>query len=1623
MRRVGAALVERIRLIEADAKFVIVEAAQPELAHAIAEFWDEGDGRLPQLAIAAEDAASYGRYGLVGASAATLRHRDRRGLCLVVCEGYDLAERQSLRSFVPVTPGDLLQSKSLLLLLARAIQPVRADGPMAAVRDALVTLAPGQRPSALKVGAFFDAVAAGEDPMDALPVIGGFRDPDVALADVRGDRIVENLALAASRRRDDVVRPATFGDVRTRAARVLGRRGSGDANTLAAGFMELLESGSDDVLRFVSYDEAREILTAGPKQLSAQVRQALADHRRRLTTEDRDAAEAVPWQDYRAAGDALDRVADRKQAAMELLDFDAAEGERVFLTDTRRKLQALLRDRTISAAAGSALEAGLARAIRSLGAVPERITLVDPHPQVPPSSQTAAREWLSLAVGRLRLAPLLRRLETTTGCEIDGSLVLEPFEGLESAEVRGLFVEAGLHAGALPALKLRVQGPSGRVELSWAPDIDDVALMRCLLAFSEEPSLGFSVLGQPDAYTSAVGDLRTVPTPNALQDLASAQMRLARDLLRDGLRPERLRAWTNAWHDAVITARGYRSSRTAEAAGLAGCIASAPAGAVGMTPLAPLKAEWLADYVESAASLVDTAIESVSSGNEEHQAARTAFDTAADGLASATASHCPPFVRVASLDQPLLPSREGRLWSVFGGSAGISRLDIHAAAATEAALIKLLRLQPEAAGHLRCLAYGPGAADLLLQQAVGLAGRRIQGVTVERVEVFSVGPDMPALETLAGVDDHLNKSESHAVIELRYLDSLDDAREHLGGSGPGVHFALVTGLTTGASQPSVAMVEIDAPDTTRESVFSPRVWQREDTEHRVLLMPPGPTSAMLAWLRLGQAVDDRWPRRGGTLAVPEMRTGIAGAVEPLRVLHDVSLWVATLDRYASRESLERALGDEVAILHQERRLGSESPIGLVVSQKSGGPVDRAIGRSLRQARIVRDEGDATSIGAQLREVAAQGYGILALEAATSGTGINELVGHVVGFSLLGTTSTPWPLPPDCRVVLINLDEHAGWFLGGKRADLLALAIDVEEGGVHGAVIEVKARRSDANQASGEALDQLRKSLLATSPAAYPRPGDLASRVWLNRIADAAYGVARESRIRLSAAELAAIEAFRRGDSTLEWAGLALVFGPNAGDTRRVYRQEVESDWVPIAVHEIRLTEQRLRDAVATDLRELFTAESEAAPLSGGRRRRRPETGVARPRRDEAADDAAAPTPPAEPDPGGAPGGTGTEDRDVSPPDAGNADRVEGFVPPVLGWDQITREPVLWRVAGENALSNGHVQIWGSSGAGKTQFVKMVLAQLALGNGAKFGVADFKNDYGPTATEDFPASVDAAFLDLWGRPGAPYNPLAIEADDDRAALDSRIIEFRDSVEQAMSAFQRIGPRQKQAIARALEAAYANARAEDRWPTMLDLNREITADIEHVLGDLTKYEIFTDGPPLETVVTQNVVFALNRIPGNGQTTVLAAAFILSVIGLTMQDRPPVANTVDYAMVVDEAHRVAQFKALHLMLREGRSKGLAVVLATQAPADFPEVVDNNAQTRVCFRLSDAVIAGQAARKLDPNDATLPERIRTLASGEAFVSFEGSQPRLLTMVQHYRDRPSLDAGDLATRRDDRRD
>ncbi len=1630
--RLGGALAGHIkrRMKESGGSrgFILVEGVPASVAEGMARAWDES---LPQLAIVSAEQQRFGHYALRGVSGTHLRNSaDNHGVVLVMCDGEQVPDRQSLNLFESVSPGILLDTPEGMGILSQQAPAVELDGPARAVREAINQAGPAVRPSAVAVAAYLDRLAAGDDALATLPVLGGFVDrlPSGNRADA--GRIGDNLALAARRTSEDLLKNAAYADLRLRTERVLKRRpGLADRSALADAtdeVMKLLQSGSDGLLSALQFDEAKEILEQRAQDLATIVRQEIVAYRSELDPGSQ--AYGLPWQTYESRTEALRRAAAQRDAARELLDLDTAQQQRIFTRQTRIKLERLLRDKAVNGSNPSCPEAAFIRAAQQLGGLINRIEVLGPLPPTGTArlNRTGAGKMLTLACARLRLGWLMREWERAEG-EVDG-LLLKAANDEDLPDLLASFGDAGLASDApLPLLQLRLADIDGNtVQVDWRPDLDDVAMLRAALLFAEEPALTLRLDAEPTLHAFCGPDNASPDpaVPHDLLPLADQLQMTAQTLLDSGLNPAVLDTWTANWTRACAEREAAEDATVAEALALAGAVRGGGRTAA-LTFLAPLKAEWVGQYHQALWQLLRGAEEPGTTVEPTDAVATSA------GVAHTTAAHHPAHLRLRTQDRPLLPTTEGRVWSLYGGSSSRDESGF-AGEALRSVVVQLLTLQPEAAGHLRCLAWGPGAADLLAREAVRLIDTRVGKTQVSHVEIFCIGEDAedkPRWETLAWADDELR--DGRDVLELRYLTSLDAAKRILRPSAetPAVHLALVTGLTEGGNRLQIESPEVEPPSHDGEVLFAPRVWQRPRQDRRTLLMPPATTPAGRMWLRLQNAVDEAWPDPGGQIQVPEVRTGTLDIATQLHQIHDLALWVATLDRYATRDSLEQALGrDNIAILHQERRLGGDSPLSLVLSQKSGGPADRAIGRSLRAAGIISDANVALNIGTELRQVASQGYGILALQAATSGAGINELVGHVVAFSLLATTTTPWPLPPGCRVLLVSLDEYKHWF-PGKRADLLAIALDPLEGGVHVAAIEVKARRTDEKDAAAGALDQLTQTLTATRWAAYPVPGTVYSRIWLNRIAEAAYAVARESRFRLIAEELKALEAFRLGRGTLEWAGVGLVFGPKVDPFHKIYRADLAGDIVPVVLHSIRLTEDLLRTATSVRLAELRTVETDQPPLQSTRVRRRPES-------KPAADDqgvgelqsAAEPvvTDPQAPEPNSV---TAPEPEAVIEPrpefdsqtqaladsrigedgtttSAATPSASHDFRQPLIGWDATSGDEIYWRPAGQDAdLQNGHVEIWGSSGMGKTQFTMGLLAQLARHSGSRFGIADFKNDY--SYDTGFPAFADAEFLDLWST-GAPYNPLALEDRSERA-ITTAVIELRDAVDEATKTFTRMGVKQRGKLEKALHAAYYIAQQEGRWPTLRTLNDLLDDDLAAVLGDLTRHDLFKAGDPLGTVIDHNVVFGLSTIPGNGQTTVLAAGFILSALLLKIQSLPPVPNTIRYIVVVDEAHRVSGFRAIQTMIREGRSKGLAVILATQQPLDLPEVVATNAQTKICFGLPDATVATMAARKLQPDNPRLAEQIRTLGVGEAVVSLGGAAPRLVRMTQAHRDAERL--------------
>src|ERR1035438_1537690 len=149
-------------------------------------------------------------------------------------------------------------------LLSQQQPSVNLDGPARAVREAIVQADATSRPSAVSVAAYLDQLASGADPLRALPALGAFADHIAEGERVDSGRVSDNLALAARRTSEDLLKQTSFADLRKRAERVLaqrpGLRGRAEVLRAADDVMAQLQAGSADLLSSLRFDEARQIL-------------------------------------------------------------------------------------------------------------------------------------------------------------------------------------------------------------------------------------------------------------------------------------------------------------------------------------------------------------------------------------------------------------------------------------------------------------------------------------------------------------------------------------------------------------------------------------------------------------------------------------------------------------------------------------------------------------------------------------------------------------------------------------------------------------------------------------------------------------------------------------------------------------------------------------------------------------------------------------------------------------------------------------------------------------------------------------------------------------------------------------------------------------------------------------------------------------------------------------------------------------------------------------------------------------------------------------------------------------------------------------------------------------------
>jgi hypothetical protein len=321
-------------------------------------------------------------------------------------------------------------------------------------------------------------------------------------------------------------------------------------------------------------------------------------------------------------------------------------------------------------------------------------------------------------------------------------------------------------------------------------------------------------------------------------------------------------------------------------------------------------------------------------------------------------------------------------------------------------------------------------------------------------------------------------------------------------------------------------------------------------------------------------------------------------------------------------------------------------------------------------------------------------------------------------------------------------------------------------------------------------------------------------------------------------------------------------------------------------------------------------------------------------------------------------------------------------------------PVFWRPRKEGRqIYNPHTVIIGGSGSGKTETLKVFLSELHWA-GVGCLVFDFKDDY---VQPDFVSFLNATVH--YAEEGLPVNPMVPGVDPLTGRID--ITSHIFTIEGTLTKVYGLGDQQANALRQALFAVYERAgylRTPGMPPPGLHAPSfsDIRAELEHaeatsLLGRLQPIfdlNLFRpDRGGVSDLFKGLQVVRFTRLPGEEVKKACAEILLLGCYNEIL--RLGHSASLRLAVVIDEAHRIANLAAVSLLLREARAYGVGIFLSSQQARDFADDIYANADTLVGLKLNEprdaerlgALLAGSARGR------DLAEVIRHFQPGEAFV------------------------------------
>ncbi|MFD2028418.1 helicase HerA domain-containing protein [Promicromonospora aerolata] len=938
--------------------------------------------------------------------------------------------------------------------------------------------------------------------------------------------------------------------------------------------------------------------------------------------------------------------------------------------------------------------------------------------------------------------------------------------------------------------------------------------------------------------------------------------------------------------------------------------------------------------------------------------------------------------------EPGLTEPEAVASTVYGA------LDLprESAALTSAAAMVSSRLRDFRRSHpegeaLRIAVMNPGDGEV-----VGLAVESLLNVSTESEEVASTTPpraEVVAYGRNAGFASPLPRltelqqtlqlaqvpgQQSHLTpplgIAMRTPDALvEDERAN--------HISLIQDIT--ALDLSQAVEEGSDRSTAFYDLLTPAITTRVDVGGKPgWVTSPALSSTQDAPSRVvvdaHRAHQSALGEELGFDAPPALHIGIEpDGLQAIRVLHELSDWVMTLDRFVGldlyEDPLAIGLGSDNYMLDYAPDFIEGLSHRLTVTTKHRAEVARILERAMDELGLDAINQSVTPIIDNL--LAISGRLVLRLQGSDSyareAVSLAALIAHLNARRKLEDT------------IIVPVDSHDEIFgraaretdRAARRCDLLL--VRVQRNGLRIECVEVKSRKAAAlpSQLADDIVDQLEETkrlLVARFFATDPARVDAA--LQRARLAGMLHYYADRAVVSgtLSAVKLAdvhkLIDRHLEGSTPVEISmqGYVISLYGTAGVPTQ-HRQ------VPIAV----LTAADIGQAGFSTKFEPERNTSFELAHDTARDIAEATSAVNVPPTPDATPDATPPNP--EPELGPAPVSSQTPASAAPASAAGPPEHVDV----VLGKDGQGGD-VVWSVS---TKGSPHAFVVGIPGQGKSVTTRRIVRLFA-----EAGLPALLFDFHGDMAADPPAGA-SVFDASEGLPFSPFEGVLTTG----PALNALAFETAEIVAYVSG----LGEIQQSHVYKAIQEAYKTvvdgetrrAPTVEQFADSLDLV-EAAAKGKHArerIRPLTDFGLFA-GSAVGTFDPREggMVIDVSSIPLE-QVQLAAGAFLLRKIYRDMFQWPQ-DGRLKLAVVLDEAHRLAKDVTLPKLMKEGRKYGVVIVVASQGAADFHKDVVGNAGTKIIFRTNFPASKQVAGYLRGRSGQDLSMEIEKLGVGRAYVS-----------------------------------